>query len=762
MGAVAWQSESPSVSADEALERYALVAEVQEAVQNDSALPLDEVASPDQSLRQARPTDAVLGPDELGGIRHLLQTGRLLKSYFASRLARFPMCAAMTGRVQATQLERAIEKAIDPQGNIVDSASPALRAARKALTANRIKLEAEIGKHMQAAIKQGFSGDEQPTIRNGRAVLPLKVEAKRKIKGFVHDVSASGQTVFVEPADCLELNNIIAENESTIRREEWKVLSELTASVREDESEIRNTAGVVGEIDVAHAKVLFGEAVDGVIPRLLREKHLDFVDARNPHLLLREKESEAGIVPLNLRLEGDQRTLVITGPNAGGKTVAAKTVGVLFIMLSHAIPLPVDERSSLFLPDQLFVDIGDDQSVESDLSTFSSHAFHWKSILQNATEESVVVLDELGSSTDPLAGGAIGRALIEDLTGRGSTNIVTTHIGALKTLAEEDERIVNGSMQFDSEKLVPTYELKIGMPGSSFAFEILDRIGIAPGIVERARELAGDESVKLEFVLASLQQKEEELRDLVESARLEREMAQAARKKVEARESRLEEHLADRRAAALAEAEALVSRTTREMEQVIREIKEASAEKAATRTARAKVVATSRKIREDQEKLARGKKAKPVVNRSPISVGDRVRLAGQESIGEVVTIKAKDVTVVFGSIQMSTKLDQLEKVGAKPEQVARIGKIDTSGSAEVPYQLDIRGMRAREAVARLERYVDDAIGSNNTTLRILHGTGTGALRAAVHTYLESRSDVRGFGEAEWEQGGPGVTEVTLV
>ena len=760
MGAAKYQDDEPSSSRAVAAKKYSYVWEIQDALANDSRLPLDELQDPTETLRRARPIDAVLDTEAVVFVRNLLQTGRFLKSYFSSRGDQYPSCLSLTAGIPSTDCEKAIDRVLDPSGNIRDDASTELKRLRRKLLRARSDLERAIDRQMQRAVKDGLASDGQPTIRNGRMVLPLKAEAKRKIKGFVHDVSSTGLTVFVEPADCLDLNNEIAEAESAVRNEERRLVAELTTSIRDSESEIIAVRDIISRFDVMHAKAEFGNSIGGIAPQLHDDHSLSVIDARNPQLLLRPDSRQTDIVPLSLELGKEYRSLIITGPNAGGKTVAAKTIGLLLAMISRGIPVPVDEASTFFLPDQLFIDIGDEQSVESDLSTFSSHAFNWKTIVNRATNASVVILDELGSATDPHAGGAIARSLIETLTERGSINLVTTHIGALKTLAEENPLIENGSMQFDNVNLVPTYELKCGLPGSSYAFEILDRIGLDSAVVEKGRELAGDESIRLESVLASLQEKEEKLQIELQKARDETIRAKEIQERISSQEESLDELIRDKKEKALMEADEVLSRANREIERTIREIRESNADKVRTKVARSRLVELGSELSEERRKVKKTLEVTKLDDALP-EIGDQVRVVGQKSVGEFLEQRGTKALIAFDSIQMTVELDQLERVGKKPAQKSVSGKIAASGP-NVPYQLDVRGMRVDEAIKKVERYIDDAARGSLQSVRILHGTGTGALRKSIRDYLSTRSEVTGIAEAEWNQGGAGVSEVTLV
>ncbi len=769
--------------------------ELQQALRFDDPVPLQHVLDLRDVLRRAAPAEAYLAPEDLVAVRLVLMTVRRLQAYVRARREKYPALAEAVGRITPLPgLEERIAGVVDDEGRVRDDASPELRRLRRLIVQRQAALRETLMRELREAIGRGYATEEQPTIRSGRMVIPVRAEAKRKIEGFVQDVSATGQTVYIEPASVLSLNNEVRELEAEERREVERILRAVTAALREHLAPMRDNLRVLAQFDLLQAKATLANQLDAVVPHLNDEGRIDIRQGRHPVLQLyvqrwNEEHPDADprrVVPLDLSLGIDYHTLVVTGPNAGGKTVAMKTVGLLTLMLAYGIPVPVDPASRLSLFDRLIVDIGDEQSMEEDLSTFSSHVANLRYMLQHADARTLLLIDEAGTGTDPAEGGALAQAVLEALTRVGARTIATTHHGSLKAFAHETEGVENGSMEFDQATLSPTYRFRAGIPGSSYAFEIAERVGLPRAILDRARALVGGAQVRLEDLIAALEERAQALEARLQEAEVLRRQAEHEKATYAGRLRKLENERDAIRAQALQEAERIVREANARVERTIREIKEAQAEKEATRAARERLERFRASLgarREQDEQRRRVEQARarrsprtprpasaegapgPAAGHGPIREGDQVVLDDGTAAAEVLEIEGDDALVALGSMKMRVKLGRLRKVGGPRKQQVTVRQTASSGAGLTAFRartrVDLRGQRVEEALAEVTHLIDDALASNLDRVEILHGKGTGALRQAIHEYLATRPEVASFEEAPWDQGGPGVTYVTL-
>lgn len=766
------------------------VSEFQRALRFDEPIPLDRVIDVRSAIRRATPEGSMLNPEEIDALRQTLVTARRLRDYFGNRAGKFPRLSRVATRiVPIPQLEHRIDEIIDTEARIRDDASPELRRLRKLIVQRQAELRESLQRELRTAVKGGYAMEEQPTIRNGRMVIPVRAEAKRKIEGFVQDTSASGQTVYIEPATCLNLNNEVRELEGEERREVERILREMTAEIRGRIDDFRGNLRSLARFDLLQSKARLSNETAAVVPRVNDTGTIELVRARNPVLQLHFRamqpvDGAREVVPLDLSLGQDHRTLIITGPNAGGKTVAMKTVGLFALMVSYGLPIPADENSEFSVFDELFVDIGDEQSIEEDLSTFSSHVSNLKRMLGKAGERSLVLIDEAGTGTDPAEGGALAQAVLERLTRLGARTIATTHHGTLKVFAHETDGVDNGSMEFDQATLSPTYRFQPGVPGSSYAFEIGRRIGLDDEILKRARSLVGEQKATLESLITTFESRTQELDTRLAAAEEEIRQAVNEREQYQRRAEKLRRERDEIRRRALEEAERIVTSANARIEHTIREIREAEAEKEATQGARHELerfheqvtarlgIETPSETPETAfaggpegsgppEETAR-EEARPS---GPIEVGDQVVLDDGSTAAEVLEIDRGEAVISFDRMRVRADIDRLRKVGGRRKQRVRLGRVESTGGGtsrlSARRRLDLRGFRVDEALDSVMRMIDDALAANVVNLEILHGTGTGALRNAIHDYLGRREDVSSFEEAPWDQGGAGVTRVYL-
>lgn len=757
------------------------VVELQAILAFDDAFSLGALPDIREVVMHILPEDAFMQPEGLLGVAHILAGARLVRSYLSNRQEKYPHLQVFAQElVPIKSLEDRIHQVVDDQGRVKDDASPELRRIRRAILRAQQELRGRVMDELRRAQANGYTAEDQPTIRNGRMVIPVKAEAKRKVQGFLHDISATGQTAYIEPAAVLELNNDIRELETEEVREIERILRAVCAELRVHVPTVVNNTETLGLFDFQLAKAKLGNVLGGMMPDLNEKGIFKLRQAKNPGLVLRHARDKRAIVPLDLELGKNFRTLIITGPNAGGKSVAMKTVGLLALMLSYGLTIPVNgDASDCCLFSQIFADIGDEQSIENDLSTFSSHLSHLRFMLAAANEGTLILIDEAGTGTDPTEGAALSQAMLEHFHHVGARTIVTTHHGALKVFAHETEGVENGAMQFDQATITPTYRLQVGIPGSSYAFEMANRLEIPRGVIERARGLVGTQQTSLENLLHTFSKRNLALERQLKSIENERKQAQEARQKFEEQRQHLQNIKDQVRADALRAAQQVMDEANAQIERTIREIKEAQAEAERTKAARAQLEATKETIRKYQENLEKRKKvenqrkeAKPVLKAkpastpmqaTPIQVGDQVVVTGGSTAAEVIEIEGKHALIVQGAMKMRVKLAELKKVGGPKQQQVTVRTTYNGASnfstINAAVRLDVRGFRVEDAKITVLKFLDDAVTSGLNRVEILHGTGTGALRMSIKDLLTHYPDATRFEDAPWDQGGPGVTYI---
>ena len=647
-----------------------------------------------------------------------------------------------------------VQRAITPRAAVADDASPELAAVRRELRVAQGRLEQRARTALSDAVRRGIAQEELLTERNGRMVIPVKADFRGQLPGIVHDVSSSGATVFLEPMSVVETGNEVRELQLAEEREERRVLLQLSAMVGEREDEALATLEAMAQLDLLRAKVLLGKRLGAHLPRadgdgswLGQWGETTLVRARHPLL-------HGDVVPIDLDLSEEAPGLLITGPNTGGKTVALKTVGLLTLMAQAGLPVPCDEGSRFVTYGAIHADIGDEQSIEQSLSTFSSHMRTVGGILEAAAPGTLVLLDELGAGTDPEEGAALSRAVLETLLDRGCTIIATTHHGELKTFAQEEPRLRNASVEFDLQTLSPTYHLTIGLPGQSNAIAIARRLGIDEGVLERAEERVAPETRELDGLLDEARRERAgaaEARSREEDARRE---AEELRHQLAEQHRTIESERETILGRARREGEALVARAQRELERLERRERERTVDREAAERLQAL----------DAEIEAAGKQAteRATAWLDPVSPGDVVRVRDIPQQGEAVTGVGADgrVEVRFGSMRMKVSVDRIERTEPQLTPPAR-ATVDLPPATSVAAELDLRGQRAEEAVLNFEGHLDEAFRAGLPSIRIIHGKGTGALRAAIREALARHPLVRRYETAPPREGGDGVTIAVL-
>ena len=710
----------------------------------------------------------------------------------------YPALHELAGDIMVfPQLITRINNILDKFGKVKDNASSELLRIRRELASTTGSISRSLNNILRAAQSEGYvDKDVAPTMRDGRLVIPVAPGMKRKIRGIVHDESATGKTVFIEPAEVVEANNRIRELEGEERREIIRILTEFSATVRPQVPAILQSYEFLAEIDFIRAKALLGIDFKAIKPSFENRQVIDWFEAVHPLLQMSLAKHNKKVVPLDIELNTGQRILLISGPNAGGKSVCLKTVGLLQYMLQCGMLVSMHERSHAGIFSSIFIDIGDEQSIEDDLSTYSSHLTNMKNMMKYCNEKSLILIDEFGGGTEPQIGGAIAEAVLKRFNAKKTFGVITTHYQNLKHFAEDHEGVVNGAMLYDRHEMRALFQLQIGNPGSSFAVEIARKIGLPEEVIADASEIVGSEYI----------QSDKYLQDIVRDKRYWETKRQNIRKRekimeetIARYEKELEELDKSRKEIlkkAREDAEQLLQESNAKIENTIRTIKEAQAEKERTRTARQeltdfrqqiedenkaameeKIARKMEKLREKQERK-KDKKSKqasqpavqPVPKVIPLQAGDYVRIKGQTRVGQIIEINGKNAVVMFGLMKTNVKADRLERTDA-PKQTLNTAKATfvSSETQDRMYEkklnfkqdIDVRGMRGDEAIQAVTYFIDDAILVGVSRVRILHGTGTGILRTLIRQYLATVPGVAHFQDEHVQFGGAGITVVDL-
>ncbi len=703
-------------------------------------------------------------------INTILQFG---KSETAQQLPAFE--AMLAGIELDKQLLKETNRLIDDKGDIPDNASPELARIRQQIKQKQSGIEKRIRQMLGEAKSAGWTdSDVEVTIRNGRMVIPVKAADKRKLKGFIHDESSTGQTVYIEPAEVFETNNEIRELEYAERREINRILLAFTNLLRPYISIMSLCWQMLGQVDFAHARALLALKLGSHRPQLVRRPIITWYSARHPVLEATLKEQRRAIVPLDLTLNNEKRILVISGPNAGGKSVCLKTTGLLQYMFQCGLSVPVQPDSECGIFSSLFIDIGDEQSLENDLSTYSSHLLNMKNFLEHADAGTLFLIDEFGTGTEPQLGGAIAEATLTALNEKQAFGLVTTHYANLKLVADRTPGIINGAMLFDTRKLQPLYALRIGNPGSSFAFEIARKIGFPEKTLEKAAEITGKSQLNFDEQLQQLEIEKKE----VAKKQTELKLADELLNEVIEKYKRLSRELEDRKKQLIhnagREAQLLIDKANKQIERTIKEIREAQAEKERTREIRARLEDTKAKMVEEAVKNAGEileEEPEEEPDTSTLKPGDMVRIEELEVSGELLSISKHEATVLFNSVKLRTSPEKLSKLsrkeGRKVQQVVRSRRGGTIGDdlnekvAQFKLTIDVRGKRVEEALETVEKYLDEALLLSIKEVSILHGKGNGILRKTIREYLGRQKSIQQFADAPVEAGGHGITKAWL-
>lgn len=794
-------AEGFSTSAQEIEERLSLSDEMRLLLEMERDFPGGDYPDIDQLVAKLRVEGSFLDVGEVVTLHGALSAlGGVVSFILARGEERYPALYELTRDIASfPEIVQRIETILDRFGNVRDNASPELQRIRRAIR----EREGQAAKRLQAVLASAkgagiVDSDAQISIRDGRAVIPVSAANKRKLNGFIHDESATGKTFYVEPVEVVEINNELRELEYAERREIVRILSEFTDAIRPDVESIAVSGDYLARIDMLRAKGRWASENGCVKPILSTDDRLVLRNARHPLLQQTLRAAGREIVPLDLQLDRHKHILVISGPNAGGKSVCLKTTGIVQYMFQCGFPVPASENSELPVFRSIFIDIGDEQSIDNDLSTYSSHLLNMKHMLAGASDRTLVLIDEFGSGTEPTIGGAIAEAILEKLLEKGCYGVITTHYANIKYYASNTEGIANGAMQFDVQRIRPLFRLEMGKPGSSFAIEIARKIGLPEEIIRAASEKAGSDHINIERQLREIARDKhywEQKRDRI----------RLTDRKVEALEQSYSEQLAGIRAErqeilrrAKQEAQQLIADANRQIENTIRTIREAQAEKEMTRLARRELedfreqqvekaddaereASVAREIERIErrrqrraERKARESSETPAAapeEEKPREVveGSKVRMEGQDMVGIVRSIKGNRAQVAFGQILTTVDRSRLRVVSNNEyREATRPVAPRTVVSADISARklrfrdhIDVRGLRAAEALEQVRDFIDDALMVGVSSVSILHGKGTGALKEEIRRYLKSVPEVVSAVDEHADRGGAGITIVTF-
>ena len=806
-----------STQADEINERLQQVREFRRMEEERDDFPLQYFFDVRESIARLHIEGTHLEEDELFDLRRSLETINRIVTFLSPREDEeppYPALHRLTEDVQTfPQIVRDIDQILDKFGKIKDNASPKLAEIRSELAKTERSISRTLYNILRTAQSEGLvEKDVTPTLRDGRLVIPIAPALKRKVRGIVHDESASGKTVFIEPAEVVEANNRIRELEMEERREMIRILTDFSNKIRPYVDDILNSYNLLAQVDFIRAKAQLAQTMNAIEPEVESRPHIDWIRAVHPLLQISLQRQGKEVVPLDIQLTEDKRILIISGPNAGGKSVCLKTVGLLQYMLQCGVSVPMGDRSSVGVFENVMIDIGDEQSIDDDLSTYSSHLLNMKNMMRHANNRTLLLIDEFGGGTEPQIGGAIAEAVLKQFCQKAAYGIITTHYQNLKHFAEDHEGVVNGAMLYDRHEMKALFQLQIGRPGSSFAIEIAHKIGIPGEVISEATDIVGTDYIQSDKYLQdiirdkryweskrqTIHQREKDMEKTI--LRYETEIQELQQKRKEILKKAKEQ------------AEELLRESNKKIENTIREIRESQAEKEETRRLREEMKAFKEQVseidtrandeliekkmrqiqrRKERKEKKRKEKATQVTQISAngntegssatsvsrekkeksFAVGDTVRIKGLTSVGTIEQTNGTMATVVFGDMRTKMRTERLEHT-EKPKQTATESPLVYTISRETrktiderklhfKQDLDVRGMRGEEAVNAVQYFIDDATLVGMSRVRILHGTGSGILRQLIREYLATVPNVSDFRDEHVQFGGAGITVIDL-
>ena len=743
----------PKTSIEEIVYAGKIVTEAKNLLIEDNNLPIEYLPDLNESIARSSVDGSILNEKKILQLLDLLKLSRSLFLYIKNNSEITPELYKKSKSLFVDKLfESHITKILTENGEVRDSASVELKNIRNKIKDKEDELRKSVQKIIKGLEKKEIVQDDYVTLRDGRIVLPVKAEHKRHLKGFIHSESATGQTVYIEPSETLELNNDIITLKFSERREIERILKHLTKKIGESKKELKKSFDIITYLDSIFARAKLSFEMKGSFPEINLNKELSISNAYHPLLISRLGFSKT--IPLNVKVK-DDKIIIITGPNAGGKTVVLKTIGLLVLMVQSGLHIPVSPDSCFWIFNNIFVDIGDEQSLEDDLSTFSSHLKNMSKIINQADQNSLVLLDEIGTGTDPTEGSALATAILLTLKKNNSLVFSTTHHGNLKILANSEKGIQNASMQFDQENLKPTYILKQGLPGSSYAFEIAARIGFDKQFFKIARQNLNSDQHKVENFLIDIEKKASKLNDKLNKLELENARLKGLSNLYEKNLKKLNNEKSDILKQAHLEAEEYLNDMNKQIEHVVKKLKETKADKKIIQESKH----TIKKFKETTKAAVSSKEK--VIQEEELKIGDYVKIKDSKTIGEIIELnkQRKQATILAGGLKINTSLTALIKTN-KVQTKSKTNRYNYSVS-EIKVRIDIRGQRFDEAEYNIVKFIDEAYFSGQQKVEILHGKGTGVLKKLVSELLKNNDNVKTFYPAAIELGGDGVTIVEL-
>lgn len=718
--------------------------------------------------------EAYLDEEEFFTLKSSLRTLFLCLNYLKTNKEDCPALFNQSAAVMLDQyLLQKIDTVIDDKAYVKDTASPELFRLRKSIEEEQRKAKKLIERIMSKSISDGYCPEDvNLTIRDGRLVIPVLAEHKRHVKGYIHDESSTGQTSFIEPTPVMELNNTIKDLEYQERREVIRLLKELTYYLRPYLHELEAGYDFLALVDLIRAKARLAIEFNCIKPKIENEPKVAWKEARHPLLEHSLSTQNKKIIPLDINLDHKDKVLVISGPNAGGKSVCLKTLALVQYMFQCGLLVPVREDSVFGIFESIFIDIGDEQSIENDLSTYSSHLQNMKFFMNNCNQKTMFLIDEFGTGTEPQFGGAIAESIIRKLHISNALGVITTHYANLKKTANDLEGLTNAAMRYDVDKMEPLYQLEIGRPGSSFALEIAKKIGLPNDVIDTAQNLVGHTHVKFEVLLNQLEEEKQKFKDQNDALILKNSKLETALQDYQDLRQMITEEKKTLISEAKRDASRIIKDANKKIEATIREIKESKADKASTKRAREELKEHKDKLDSVQKKSNFTPKVEVI--KGDIFVGDTVKIKGGSSIAEVLELSGKDAFIAVGTIKTRIKISNLEKIKLNHQEAQQVKKLNSSSSksnknsvdlnkkmANFTTTLDIRGKRAEEALGIVDSFVDDGIMLGFNQLRILHGKGFGVLRDVIRNHLRDNSHIQSTADEHIEHGGSGITVVTM-
>ncbi|GAA4912555.1 endonuclease MutS2 [Mucilaginibacter defluvii] len=733
-------------------------AEFKDILTNDAALPIQHFFDIKTLANKARIEGAFLSEEEFYQVQASLSTVFAVIAYFNEREGQYPNLEAL---FEHLPIEKSILKkiglVIDEKGKIRPNASRELQDITSSIAKAEQEARRKIDQIFKSAAANNWTADGSLTVRDGRLCIPLLAENKRKLKGFVHDESASGQTVYMEPEEVFTLNNRVRDLEFERRREIVKILTQLTDDLRPYVPLLLSYHGLLTKLDFVRAKALFAIDIDGSLPEVTNDASIKLVNARHPLLYLSFKKEQRTVVPLNVSIDESSRVIVVSGPNAGGKSVCMKTVGLLLMMVQAGLLIPADDTSRMGVFKQLFVDIGDDQSIESDLSTYSAHLSKMKYFAENANGKTMILIDEFGTGTDPQFGGPIAEAVLESLNQKKVKGMVTTHYSNLKIFASNTEGLENASMLFNNVEMKPLYILEVGKPGSSYAFEIAQKIGLPQHVLNLAKNKISAGQKKVDTLLVDLEREKKEIYD----TRIKLNSQQQKVNTLLAENAKLKDYLEENKKNLIREAkqqaQSIILNANKLVENTIAEIKSSNADKEKTKALRDNLNVELKK------NTVKTEQPKPAANAEEIQKGDWVKLTDSDTTGQVIEINKDNVVIAIGDLRTVAKRKRVQKVSSSsvPKEVRRRSASSVGDYSSFSPEIDVRGMRGEEALYAIERMLDRALMMSFNNIKILHGKGDGILRKLIRDYLKKYDQVDRMEDEHADRGGDGITYVYL-